>query len=107
MKEKICLKSIKEIKNIDENARKFIKDLVPTTVYPNFTSIDANKDFTKFTVHCKTTTDISVKELQIVLDLYAQSGLYNSFNGTAGRSCVVVFFDDSTGKTYRESGMII
>ena len=95
-----------ELKTIDAAIRDDISKLVPTPVYPNFSSIDANNDFTKFTVHCSS-TGLSMKELQIVLKLYSHSGLYNSFNGTAGRSCIVSFIDDATGNEIRQAGMII
>lgn len=95
-----------QIKTIKEDAKKYVADLVPSAIYPNFTSIDANEEFTKFTIHCSKDT-CTIKEFQIMLKLYAQSGLWNSFNGTAGRKCQVVFLEDATGNVIYDTGYIL
>lgn len=95
-----------QVKLIKEEVKKYVADLAPSAIYPNYSSIDANDEFTKFTVHCSK-KELSTKEIQIILKLYAQSGMWNSFNGTAGRKCTVVFLDDATGDQIYETGYIL
>ena len=70
--------------------------------FPNFTSIDANADYTEFTVHC-TTEELSFTESFSVLGFYMIGGMYNAFNGTPVDNIHVVFVNDATGAVISES----
>lgn len=95
-----------KITEVKKSAQEAIDGILPDVKYPNFTKIETNDDFSKFIVHCSS-TNIGMKEYHMVLSLYAQSGLYNSFTNTAGRVATVSFVDDATGDEIRSHGMVL
>lgn len=50
-----------------------------STDYPNVTKVEANDDYTKFTV-TTTSTELSFEEQFLSMQLYIYGGMYNAFN---------------------------
>lgn len=69
--------------------------------YPNFTSIKANDDFTRFDI---TTSQESLteEETMTIIDFLKISATYNSIAGNDVGSCKVIFTSDVTGQVIQE-----
>ena len=65
--------------------------------YPNITSIEANDDFTSFTVTTKS-TELDFAESFSVLAFYIYGGMYNQFNGTPVDNVHVDFVNADSGE---------
>lgn len=50
-----------------------------STDYPNVTKVEANDDYTKFTV-TTASTELSFEEQFLSIQLYIYGGMYNAFN---------------------------
>ena len=90
---------MKEIKSgIDEE----LSALVGSEDYPNFTKVEANKDYTSFTI-TTTSTELDFAESFSVLNFYIQGGLYNAFNGTPADNIHVDFVNADSGEIISSS----
>lgn len=56
-------------------------DLIGSEDYPNFTSIEANDDYTSFTITTNS-TELDLNESFSIIIFYTYGGMYNAFNGT-------------------------
>lgn len=82
-----------EIKTgIDEE----LQAMVGSEDYPNFTKVEANEDYTSFTI-TTTSTELDLAESFSVMNLYVQGGLYNVFNGTPADNIHVDFVNADSG----------
>lgn len=82
-----------EIKTgIDEE----LQAMVGSEDYPNFTKVEANDDYTSFTI-TTTSTELDLAESFSVMNLYVQGGLYNVFNGTPADNIHVDFVNADSG----------
>ena len=84
--------------SIDEG----LKALVGSEDYPNFTKVEANKDYTVFTI-TTTSTELDLSESFSVLNFYVQGGLYNAFNGTPADNIHVDFVNAASGEIISSS----
>lgn len=83
-----------EIKTgIDEE----LQAMVGSEDYPNFTKVEANEDYTSFTI-TTTSTELDLAESFSVMNLYVQGGLYNVFNGTPADNIHVDFVNATSGE---------
>ena len=90
---------MKEIKtNIDEG----LNAMIGSEDYPNFTKVEATKDYTSFTI-TTTSTELDFAESFSVLSFYMQGGLYNAFNGTPVDNIHVEFINADTGEVISAS----
>ena len=90
---------MKEIKtNIDEG----LNAMIGSEDYPNFTKVEATKDYTSFTI-TTTSTELDFAESFSVLSFYMQGGLYNAFNGTPVDNIHVEFINADTGEVISSS----
>ena len=64
--------------------------------YPNISKVEANDDYTSFTVTVKG-NEVSMMDSMSVLGLYMAGGMYAAFNGTTVDNIHVDFVSDSTG----------
>jgi hypothetical protein len=88
-----------EIKiGIDEE----LQAMVGSEDYPNFTKVEANKDYTSFTI-TTTSTELDLVEAFSVMNFYMQGGLYNVFNGTPADNIHVDFVNATTGEIIESS----
>lgn len=69
--------------------------------YPNFTSIVANDDFTRFDI-TTSQEQLSEEETMTTIDFFKISATYNSIAGNDIESCKVVFTSDVTGQVIQE-----
>lgn len=69
--------------------------------YPNFTSIKANDDFTRFDI---TTSQefLTEEETMTIIDFLKISATYNSIAGNDIEGCKVVYTSDVTGEVIQE-----
>lgn len=82
-----------EIKSgIDEE----LQAMVGSEDYPNFTKVEANKDYTLFTI-TTTSSELDLAESFSVMNFYVQGGLYNVFNGTPADNIHVDFVNADSG----------
>lgn len=79
-----------------------LNDMIGSEEYPSFTKIEANDDFTEFTV-TTTSTELSLTESFSVLGFYMYGGLYNAFNGTQTDNISVTFVNADTGEVIQTS----
>lgn len=79
-----------------------LSDMCNNEDYPSFVSIDANSDYTEFTV-TTTSEELGLVESFSVLGFYLIGGMYNAFNGTPADNIHVVFVNDATGAVISES----
>lgn len=84
--------------SIDEG----LKALVGSEDYPNFTKVEANNDYTVFTI-TTTSTELDLSESFSVLNFYVQGGLYNAFNGTPVDNIHVDFVNAASGEIISSS----
>lgn len=84
--------------SIDEG----LKALVGSEDYPNFTKVEANNDYTVFTI-TTTSTELDLSESFSVLNFYVQGGLYNAFNGTPADNIHVDFVNAASGEIISSS----
>ena len=80
----------------DEYSAAF-EEMVGSEDYPNITSIEANDDFTSFTVTTKS-TELDFAESFSVLAFYIYGGMYNQFNGTPVDNVHVDFVNADSGE---------
>ena len=73
-------------------------DLINDGTYPSLTKIEANDDFTEFTVYCKS-EDIGLAYM-VVLNLYAEGGMYGIVSGDKPDNIHVDFVDEQTGNVF-------
>lgn len=71
--------------------------MVGSEDYPNFTAIEANDNFTSFTVTTKS-TELDMAESLSVLAFYMYGGMYGIFDGTTVDNVSVTFVNADTGK---------
>ncbi len=70
--------------------------MVGSEDYPNFTAIEANDNFTSFTVTTKS-TELDMAESLSVLAFYMYGGMYGIFDGTTVDNVSVTFVNADTG----------
>lgn len=82
-----------EIKTgIDEE----LQAMVGSEDYPNFTKVEANENYTSFTI-TTTSSELDLAESFSVMSFYMQGGLYNVFNGTPADNIHVDFVNADSG----------
>ena len=81
---------------IRESINKGLSEMTTSGDYPNFTKVEANDDYTSFTVKIKG-EELSMMDSMSVLGLYMYGGVYAAFNGTTVDNIHVDFVSDSTG----------
>lgn len=64
---------------------------------PNVTNIEANEDYTSFTV-TTTSTELNLTDSMSVLAYYMYGALYNIFNGTEADNIHVDFVNTDSGE---------
>lgn len=69
------------MKDIAEQIDTGCNDLIGSEDYPNFTSIEANDDYTSFTITTNS-TELDLNESFSIIIFYTYGGMYNAFNGT-------------------------
>lgn len=88
-----------EIKTgIDEE----LQAMVGSEDYPNFTKVEANEDYTSFTI-TTTSSELDLAESFSVMNFYVQGGLYNVFNGTPADNIHVDFVNATSGEIIESS----
>ena len=79
-----------------------LEELIGSEDYPNFTKIEANDNFTEFTITTKS-TELDMAESFSVMAFYMYGGMYNVFSGDEVDNINVKFINESTGKLIVES----
>lgn len=78
-----------------------LSTLVGTDEAPSIVSIEANEDYTVFTVTLNTDT-VGIGESIMVFGIYMTAGIYHTFNGTEPENICVQFVNEATGELIQE-----
>lgn len=87
---------------IRESIDQALADMIDPDVYPSFMSIEANADYSEFTVAISS-EELGLVESMSVLAFYVYGGMYHAFNGTEVDDIVVSFVNADTGEIIEES----
>lgn len=87
----------KLLEDTRESIRTSLDEMVGSEDYPNITSVEANDDFTSFTV-TTTSTEVSFTEAFSVIGLYMYGGIYGIFSGETPDNIHVDFVNADTGE---------
>lgn len=79
-----------------------LQEMIASETYPNFTAIEANDNFTEFTVTTKS-TELDLAESFSVMAFYVYGGMYAIFEGTEVDNISVTFINADTGKVLHTS----
>lgn len=79
-----------------------IENMIGSDDYPNIVSIEANSNFTEFTVVTKN-DEISFTESFVVMSFYMMAGMYGVFSGEEVDNINVMFINESTGEIISEA----
>lgn len=74
-----------------------IGEMVGSDTYPNITKIEANDNFTEFTITTKS-TELDVAESFSVINFYMYGGMYSIFSGEEVDNIAVTFVNADTGE---------
>ena len=87
---------------VRDNIQQALDEMVGSEEFPSFTKVEANDDFTQFTVET-TSTELGLVESFSVLGFYMFGGMYHAFNGTQVDDIAVTFINVDTGYTVGEA----
>ena len=87
---------------VRDNIQQALEEMVGSEEFPSFTKVEANDDFTQFTVET-TSTELGLVESFSVLGFYMFGGMYHAFNGTQVDDIAVTFINADTGDTVGEA----
>ena len=79
-----------------------LKEMIGSESYPNFTKIEANDNFTEFTITTKSTS-LDMNESFSVMAFYMFGGLYGVFSGETVDNVTVTFVNEATGEVISTS----
>lgn len=79
-----------------------LDEMIGSEDYPNFTKIEANDNFTEFTITTKS-TELDLSESFSVIAFYIYSGMYNVFSGEEVDNVSVTFVNEETGEVISTS----
>ena len=74
-----------------------MNEMVGSENYPNFTNIEANDNFTEFTVTTKSSA-LDMNESFSTMAFYMYGGMYNVFSGENVSNISVTFINADTGQ---------
>ena len=87
---------------IRDTLQQSLSEMVGSEEFPSFTKVEANDDFTQFTIET-TSTELGLVESFSVLGFYMFGGMYHAFNGTQVDDIAVTFINADTGETVGEA----
>ncbi len=90
------------LSGIRDSINSSLQEMVGTEEYPNITKIEANDDFTSFTVTTKN-QEPDFSESFGILALYMYGGMYGVFSGDASDNVHVDFVNADTGEVISSS----
>lgn len=82
---------------LTETINSSLSDMIASENYPNFTDIEANDNFTSFTITTKS-AELDFAESISVLGFYMYGGMYNTFAGTPVDNIHVEFINVDSGE---------
>lgn len=85
-------------KSIDDS----LSEMANSEEYPSIVKIEANSDYTKYTVTLNT-EEVGIMEGFASMGLYVFSGTYHIFNGTEPGNINVQYVNEATGKVIDET----
>lgn len=74
-----------------------LHDMIGSEKYPNITNIEANDNFTEFTITTKN-TELDMAESFSSLAFYMLGGMYNAFSGEDIDNISVTFINANSGE---------
>lgn len=85
------------VQEMENSIKEDLAAMVGSEDYPNFTDVQANDDFTSFTV-TTTSTSLDLMESFSVLQFYLEGGLYGVISGNNPDNIHVEFVNAETGE---------
>lgn len=92
----------KILKDLADSINDSFSEYINTEDYPNITNIEANKNFTNFTVTTKS-TELDMAESFLPMAFYIQGGMYSAFSGENISNVHVDFVNADTGEIISSS----
>ena len=92
----------KLMRDISDSLEQSLREMIETDIYPNFVSIEANDDYTDYTIVTKSES-LDFAEAFSVLGFYYLTGMYHVFNGSTVDNIHVAFVNEASGKVFQES----
>lgn len=86
----------KNMKETTKSINDSLNELIGSEEYPNFTKIEKNANFTKFTITTKS-KELGMEERFSVIVFAMYGGMYNVFNGTPINNVYVEFINADSG----------
>jgi hypothetical protein len=87
----------KIVSEMKDSLNDSLNEMIGSESYPNFTKIEANDNFTEFTVTTKS-TELDFTESFSVLAFYMYGGMYNIFSGEEVDNVSVTFVNADSGQ---------
>lgn len=87
----------KILKDLADSINDSFSEYINTEDYPNITNIEANKNFTSFTITTKS-TELDMAESFLPMAFYIQGGLYSVFSGENISNVHVDYVNADTGE---------
>ncbi len=85
------------LENMEESFNQELNKMVGSEDYPNFTKIEANENFTEFTVTTKS-TELDMNESFSTMAFYMYGGMYSVFSGEEVNNVSVIFINAESGE---------
>lgn len=92
----------KMMNEIETSINEELNKMCGSEDYPNFVSITATDNFTKFKVVSKS-GELGLLDSIAVLGLYMYGGMYNVFNGTQVDNIHIDFINEATGEVFNSA----
>lgn len=89
------------MKGIREGIDNSLSEMAGSEDFPNVVSVEANGDYTKYTVTVST-EELGLEESISMLGFYLFSGTYHAFNGTEIDNVCVQFINEASGDVIEE-----
>lgn len=90
------------MEELKQNINDSLAEMIGAEDYPNFKDVQANDDYTLFTV-TTSSESLNMAESFSVMSLYLYGGLYNFYNGTTIDNIHVDFVNAETGEIFTSS----
>ena len=87
---------------IKENIDTQLKEMIESEDYPNFVNIEANDDYTNFTITTKS-TELGLMESMSTLMFYMCGGMYAAFSGDKVENIHVDFVNADSGEVIQSA----
>lgn len=90
------------VQDVVDSIHESLEEMVQSEDYPNFTAVEANDDFTQFTVTTES-TELGLSEAMSTLGFYMYGGVYGIVTGQQPDNIHVDFVNAETGQVIQSA----